>query len=167
MLRIIYILPLFSSLRKQLGGETVGNCVSNSLAYKISKECIASYACNNSSTVSAFLQDASVFRMSMAFVLPPQMTGFTAFPSAATEISKRSHSEAALSDEKRIPNIIILKRFPLSEPLGLGCACGSDPTNPGRQSSEALLKLTNLKGPLCHPSEVEQVNSIPSALVRQ
>ena len=97
--------------------------MSNLLAYKISKECIASYACNKSSNVCAFLQDASVFRlMSMVFVLPPQMTGFTAFPLAATEISERSHSEAALSDEKRIPNII-LKRFPLSKPLGLGSAC--------------------------------------------
>lgn len=68
--------------------------------------------------------------------------------------------------EPRIPNIMWqghrLGKSPCSGP-----ACGFDPTNPGRQSSEALLKLTNLKGPLCHPSEVEQVNSIPSALVRQ
>lgn len=67
---------------------------------------------------------------------------------------------------KRMP-MIMLQRVPLSKPLCGGSTCPSDPTNPGRQSSEALLKLTNLKGPLCHPSEVEQVNSIPSALGRQ
>lgn len=61
----------------------------------------------------------------------------------------------------------MLQRFHLSMSPCLGPACWIDPTNPGSWSSEALLKLTNLKGPLCHPSEVEQVNSIPSALVRQ
>lgn len=66
----------------------------------------------------------------------------------------------------RISNIM-WQGHHLSKSPCVGPACGFDSTNLGRQSSEALLKLTNLKGPLCHPSEVERVNSIPSALVRQ
>ena len=140
--------------------------MSTLLAYKISKECTGSYACDNSSTVCAFLQDVPVFGSTyMVFVLPPLITGFTVLPLAVMEISDHIWKQP-FTMNKRMPNII-LQRVPLSKPPCVGSTCPSDPTNPGRHSSEALLKLTNLKGPLCHPSEVEQVNSIPSALGRQ
>ena len=131
------------------------------IAYKVSKVCTGSYACDYSSPAGAFLQDAQ----SLVSVLPPLIRGFTALPLAVMEISAHIWKQP-FTMNKRMPNII-LQRVPLSKPPCVGSSCPSDPTNPGRQSSEALLKLTNLKGPLCHPSEVEQVNSIPSALGRQ
>lgn len=126
-----------------------------------------SYTWNNNDTVHELLKEMEVSRIRVYSAVLPPITGVTAFLKffTATEI-KKSHLGASLYDEKKI-SIIILQRFHLSKPPCLGPACWFDPTNPERQFSKALLKLTNLKGPLCHPSEVEQVNSIPSALVRQ